>query len=552
MAHLRILNYAINGNGAGDVYRQISVHRWLRRYADHAGHGLEALFLTSSETQPIDLSEAVASVSLPTTRAARRASVETRAHRAIAKQVVWQTVGSFHPDLLIVDGWPRGAFGELVSVFDLCRTSALLWGPELADLVDERELAAISRLFDTVILMGTDSPFGPADAGSVPSIVHVDSLGPRENIERLDRWEARERLGVFNRHARIVLVAFDGHDSGSREALLTCCAAVVDRPDTHIIAYCGAIGNGQMLAAPNVSWLSGSPSELLFGVDAAICDMKCHALADCLIAGTPVVAALDENSLPEASKHWRAMVCEASGELLDIGDLRTSNIEAALDRLPARTQAYGSAARRSDNGARRAAAALLCLVTDKNDVHSACDAIDDSVLRIDAELSIPVNATVRIARLLSGKTAPDKDAIAAAAILAEQLFLHILMPPYGFKLVVPLCETLPEGDAGPRGDALRAILDALACYEDWDQAIVFAAGLVRDPSASLSEYARALCRLLSRCGDYGLGLEDIAEALDAVRRRPSVDGEMAAMCVLTDTLCDSTPMQRPATADTGP
>jgi hypothetical protein len=93
------------------------------------GHKLEVWFLTSSEADSLAFAEGFAAFKIPSKTIAHEAGLDRRAYVALAKQWVWHTLGLLRPDLLVVDTFPRGSFGELIGAFDLCRHTAFVYRP---------------------------------------------------------------------------------------------------------------------------------------------------------------------------------------------------------------------------------------------------------------------------------------------------------------------------------------------------------------------------------------------------------------------------------------
>ena len=118
---VRIVQYAVNGTGVGHLTRLLAVSRWLRRYCAFVGVRAEIFFLTSSEADGLLFAERFASFKLPSKTAIGDAGIDKRTWLALGKQWVWHSLGLLRPDLLVVDTFPRGSYGELASALDLCR-----------------------------------------------------------------------------------------------------------------------------------------------------------------------------------------------------------------------------------------------------------------------------------------------------------------------------------------------------------------------------------------------------------------------------------------------
>ena len=205
MKTLRIVNYAVNGGGVGHLTRLLAISRWLRRYAAHAGVRAEIYFLTSSEADGLALPRALRLVQAAVEDDRRATPASTSiAYLALAKQWVWHSLGLLRPDLLIVDTFPRGSFGELLSALDLCRHRAFVYRPVKDELRARADFQAMLPLYDAILVPGDedDAPVRRAADGARAGCVHVGPVLSRERGELLPRDEARARLGVARRTAR--------------------------------------------------------------------------------------------------------------------------------------------------------------------------------------------------------------------------------------------------------------------------------------------------------------------------------------------------------------
>jgi len=115
----RIVCYAINGSGLGHLTRLIAVSRWMRRIATLLdGRPPEILFLTSSDASDVLSRESFAAFKIPSRTAAAKAELNKLEYRRLVKHFVWNTLGVFSPDLLVVDTFPSGSFDELFQILD--------------------------------------------------------------------------------------------------------------------------------------------------------------------------------------------------------------------------------------------------------------------------------------------------------------------------------------------------------------------------------------------------------------------------------------------------
>src|SRR3990172_1813061 len=181
---IRIVCYAVNGGGLGHLTRLAAAARWVRRYAAHAGVKAEIFFLTSSEADGL----LFASFKLPSKTVVGDAGIDKLAYLALAKQWVWHSLGLLRPDLLVVDTFPRGSFGELLSALDLCRRRAFVYRPLKDGFAARADFQAMLPLYDAILVPDTED----AAPVRVPDEVRgrVTWVGPvmaRERVELFPR-----------------------------------------------------------------------------------------------------------------------------------------------------------------------------------------------------------------------------------------------------------------------------------------------------------------------------------------------------------------------------
>ncbi len=152
MGRLTVLNYAVDGVDVAQVERLIAVTRWLQRYAAVNGDWIEPYFLASTEAENVLFAECMAAFRLPSRAAALSAELEPLRYVALAKQWVWHSVGLLQPDVLIVDTWARGAFGELLNAFDLCRKRVFIYSPDSQTIAEAPDFQAMLPLYDLILV----------------------------------------------------------------------------------------------------------------------------------------------------------------------------------------------------------------------------------------------------------------------------------------------------------------------------------------------------------------------------------------------------------------
>ena len=188
---LRVVFYAVNGTGVGHLTRLLAIARWMRRYAAALGVGLEAWFLTTSEADALAFAEGFAAFKIPSKTVVAEAGIDRRAYVALAKQWVWHTLGLLRPDVLVVDTFPRGSFGELLGALDLARRTVFCYRPVRPEVAERPDFQAMVRLYDLVLVPEAPGSEVPGDEGHVivpndarDRLVHVGPVLARE------RWSS--------------------------------------------------------------------------------------------------------------------------------------------------------------------------------------------------------------------------------------------------------------------------------------------------------------------------------------------------------------------------
>src|ERR1044072_5573277 len=118
---ITVVAYAVNGSGLGHLTRVLATLRGMKQLAHLSGAQLDAYVLTSSEAPGLALEEGFVAFKIPSKRAVREAGLPKEDYLRLARQWVWHSLGLIKPDLLLVDTFPGGSFGELIHALDVAR-----------------------------------------------------------------------------------------------------------------------------------------------------------------------------------------------------------------------------------------------------------------------------------------------------------------------------------------------------------------------------------------------------------------------------------------------
>ncbi len=378
-ASLRIMNYAVNGIGLGHLSRLVAVNRWVRRYTDVLGIDAELLFLTSSEADALCYHNGFPAFKIPSKTiiagshafsGARVARLSREQHRRLAKQWVWNSVGVFAPDILVVDTFPNGSFHELGSIADFGMKKVLISRAVRAEQAQKPDFRAALRMYDRIIT--TEEPFSRTNY--LPEEVEgrtcsVGTIMLRERAELLSREEARQHLGLPSEAFCAYVSAGGGGDDEAERAFEAIAKVAASEPHICFVCGAGALYRGREFHAPNVRWLQRfNAIEFMPAFDAAISAGGYNSVYELLLCGVPTVFIAQDRLFDDQQS--RALSLQEQGLCAVVPDWSEDSCRAALT-------AIGNPAWRQDVSAQIQAFAFT------NDAQAAARAILEEVLAED-------------------------------------------------------------------------------------------------------------------------------------------------------------------------
>ena len=379
---LRIVCYAVNGTGVGHITRLLAIARWLRRYAAALDQKLEIWFLTSSEAEGLAFAEGFAAFKIPSKTIVAEVGIDRTTYVALAKQWIWHTLGLLRPDLLIVDTFPRGSFGELLGALDLCRRSAFVYRPVRQAVAERPDFQAMLPLYDLVLVPEKNAPVVvPPKARD--RVVHVGPVLSRERWELLPRDVARAGLGIprdgHGAEKKCVFVSAGGGGDRDAEARIDgAVRALSADPSLHVVVGAGPLYRGRPF--PGVTIVPGRAAEWSLGFDAAVCAAGYNTFGELMFAGVPT-AFLPQDKLADDQAARAQLAADGGAGVMLAPGCDGADIHRAVAELCARSGAREAArALVPENGARVAAAELLRLICRPRSVDLVEAALDDALL----------------------------------------------------------------------------------------------------------------------------------------------------------------------------
>jgi predicted glycosyltransferase len=544
---LRIVNYAVNGSGAGHLTRLCAINRWLRRYTQVLDLRAEIYFLTTSEADSLLFAERFASFKLPSKTIVGDTGIDKTTYLALAKQWVWHSLGLLRPDLFLVDTFPRGSFGELLSALDLCRYKAFVHRSVKEEFLSRPDFAAMLPLYDLILVPEyEEESLGTLKGLRRGQLQYVGPVMIRERAECWPRERVRAHFAVPEGKLLVYVSAGGGGDRNASTHLHTVCEVLLRNPKLHLLIGAGPLYRGPSLHGPRVTFLTQTGvAELLTGMDFAVCSAGYNSFHELLHAGVPTIFLPQEKIADEQDK--RADLAEQRGaaihlrtpiEAPEFAHTLQVAIDAFLDDSRREKAAQAATAVVPSNHAREAAQKLLALLIPQAQVQAAADAVDDQLLCELAQEDVALSEVCEIAQALIGQGGPEDSQIPCEEALALLRLgrRHRLPQPALLRILRQLGGRLGTGDLDERSAAVAELITSLARFSDWPGALSLVKQLPGERSLSatesVSELRRLLCSLTERGHDLYQGVRALANA-QAAQSPPGSLRELVSAAVRT-------------------
>jgi hypothetical protein len=513
---LRVLGYAINGRGMGHLTRQLAILRWVKRLAGAAGVRAEVWVLTSSEADTLARREGIPAIKIPSKAGMRDAGIEPARYLSVARGWVLQAVATLQPDVLVVDTFPAGSFGELTTALELARKRVLVQRGMKPDAAREAGLDALLPLYDRVIV---------PDEDDAPILL-------RERPELLDRAAARRALGVPD-GARACWIALGGGGDPTTARLLPRLVDLVGAAGWHAVVAAGPLYTGAERRGAGITWLDRyAAMELLPGADAAVSAGGYNSVHELRFAGIPTVFLPQEKLADDQA--GRAVAAALGPTARRVED------------VPALLAALAPVSPRGTNGARAAAAAVLSLVLNPAEVESAVSRWGDDALAAVLAAGLDTERTLALLRLFGGDTPAaisrrratlgelrDRGVVVAEprpvpAAPVARFVASCAANAVAVSQALPVAELLgrrfPAATPAELLGALDVLFPVWAAWDDWMGVLSLLRAIPAQREYALATFARDLARWLGPAADpydalrrfhhlEGGGLRSVAEVL---------------------------------------
>ena len=217
---------------------------------------------------------ASAAFKMPSKAMMRDAGIEPTRWLAVARQWVMNAVAGLAPDLLVVDTFPGGSFGELVPVLETVPTRVLVARAVRDEIAGDDAYAAL--------------------LAALPAHDHPRRARHRADPVARARGAARSRDGAPRARRRPIAALRVRHARRRRRRGRAAHAARAHRSlvarGWHVVVGAGPLYLGPERRGPHITWMDRYvPLELLGGVDAAVSAGGYNSVTELMFAGVPTV-----------------------------------------------------------------------------------------------------------------------------------------------------------------------------------------------------------------------------------------------------------------------
>lgn len=510
MKRLVVVGYAINGRGVGHLMRQLAILRQVRRLAGVLGVRAECWVLTSSEADTLARREGVCALKMPSKAMMRDAGIEPHRLLSVARTWVINALSGLQPDVLIVDTFPAGSFGELTAALELARHRVLVARRVRDNVAADAGYRALLPLYHETVV--------PDDGSGGPILI-------RDRSELMDREEARRALGVPP-GARAVYASLGGGGDPAAAQLLPGLVRALRDAGWFVVVGAGPLYTGDEVRGQGITWLSRyTPVELLPGVDAAVSAGGYNSFHELMLAGVPTVFLPQPRISDDQRRRVEQAVAAGAGRLAS----STAEVVQLLEQPGSAAAARGLV---RDSSARDAAKRILAGVLDAADLDAADRLLTPALLQVlGTGRGGDLQGGLALLRLLGASPSDARsrrDARNTLDDLPEQgdggperveafvamIAKHSIPVDTAIALLRALARKFPAATPAELVDSIRILLSAWARFDDWMGAVSLLRAVPSQRTLSIQGFAQRMAEWLA--------LED--DLFDALRRFARLEG----------------------------
>ena len=349
---MRILFYATNGLGLGHVTRLLAISRAVaRRDPRH-----ERLFLTRCDAGPYPDPLDPFTIRIPGASRARKAGLTPKSYFQTAHPLLWQTVSSFDPHLMVVDTFPEGPEEELAPLMRWPIRKVFIYRDSRKEAFPNGAIPSLFAPYSLIIVAHEEGSVTLPEALSRDVRVHFSGPITDGGPTRETREDLRRRLGL-SEGERAAIVTLGGGGDGETLPVLDRVAKELRGRGVTVFAATGPLSRTIPDAITAREWFPVWPlSPWLSAFDLAVGSGGYNTVTELSLSGLPTLLIPFLRDTDDQTKRVEEALCQGWAIKVENRQEIPAGIDRLLrmGRLPGRSEAGGG-------GADRAAELLLSL-----------------------------------------------------------------------------------------------------------------------------------------------------------------------------------------------
>ena len=281
---VKVLFYAINGTGLGQLSRLLAIARPMRDLVQGMDYLPDLRFVTTSEGN-------AAAHDFPVYKFPSRTAAEVvpqAEFAASSKLLISNLVAQFSPDILVNDTLAEGSFGEISFLLSYVGSSVLIDGHKDPAITASESYRRHVTLYSKVLV---PDHFEAAERYPVPRHTRQEFVGPIHGYHSAytaTREEAAQTFGV--RDDQRLLYLSGGAGSDSREGIQHLIEALSQDPRNFLLVGYGPLHKRPVIYRPNLVPLFAPDARRWFpALDGAISAAGYNLYEELLAARVPTL-----------------------------------------------------------------------------------------------------------------------------------------------------------------------------------------------------------------------------------------------------------------------
>jgi UDP-N-acetylglucosamine--N-acetylmuramyl-(pentapeptide) pyrophosphoryl-undecaprenol N-acetylglucosamine transferase len=287
MAKFSYLFYAINGTGAGHISRCVNIAREVELLSHAIKLKADIRIMTSSDADQIS---PFPTYKLPSKTVIQTSDANNTDYITNSALFVMNLVGSFRPNVLVVDTIPQGSFDEFLMMRTQCGTSAFInrhKNEETAAMVSNQAAMSLYNLIITPDGEDQQSRY-VFDSKNLAKNKYVGRVHGFLPETALSREEVREYFGVSENEKLVYISTGGGGDKTTDSNLEILINTLRDVPNLRLLIGFGPLHKGKKIYASNiVPLVETNVSKYFGGLDMAFSAAGYNTFEELLASKTP-------------------------------------------------------------------------------------------------------------------------------------------------------------------------------------------------------------------------------------------------------------------------